>query len=813
MNTYVGPTGSRTSRIAIIGEAPGKQELLALEPFVGPSGRMLWTLLLRLGIQRSDCYVTNVIKTSAPANPLKSMSPTMLNTWRDYARTELELCSANIYIALGSTALWALADLEGITNWRGSIIEAWNNHKMIAAFHPANILREPTNLPTLKRDLQLAVTESLSPQFPVEHEEYVIFPKLIDCLQHIALARASKEIAFDIETARGGIVTCISIAYGNNHTSLCIPMHGVDYWKPDEFSIIYKSLQSLLGDRSVNKIGQNVSYDIIGLRACGIEVKPPIEDIMHMHHAIDPLSPHSLAFQASMYSTKKFWKEWDIAPDTPLAGKLEQHFDYNCRDSDGTLELHRTYRAKHTSAMQLYDTRYKTLLPHLLQMYEDGLCTNKSLSTALAAELRTKAHNLELTISKGLGVANFNINSHAQVKEILYDKLNFPRQFRRRGYQRVLTVDDEALVDLYLDTQNPFVLGIRDAKEQYKLASFLNPKSPDAQAKRKTWDNRLRCEYKLTTDTGRLSSSASIATRLGINLQQIPPLVRQIVIPAPGCIFLEPDYSQAQARVVAWDSLDYDMMHLFEFARKDPTNYDIHWHNAELIMERSRSELTAEDRNCCKHIVYGSYFDMKARKLQTTVLKYTDPPLFIELAECKRRQDIFKSKVPKFQQRQERIKAEVLSTGRQISPSGRTVTYHEVISDDLKYCFGRRDYSEIFRSAYSMIPQDIEALMMNRALEAIDDELRSKNLGRVAMQVHDSLLLEVIDNWPMVEQAFEISQRLMELPYTIRGEQMVIPAEFKLSYHWACGQRGCAMEVKGIRTLDQLSEAYRKIKI
>lgn len=814
MNTFVGSTGSRTSRLAIIGEAPAKQELLEGIPFVGASGKLLWRLLERLGVQRTDCYCTNVIKTSVKPNPLTSLPYNELESWRLSVRAELTHSEANLFLALGATALWALTDEpHRITDWRGSIIPAWNGRKLIAALHPANILRQPENLHLLQRDLQLAVVQSLTPEIPAEPEEYALFPSVIDCLQHINAARASSEIAFDIETASGGIITCISIAYGSTHTSLCIPMHGLKYWNTNDFPVVYKALQALLGDTTVNKIGQNVSYDIIGLRACGIEVKPPIEDIMHMHHAIDPLAPHSLAFQASMFTNKQFWKEWDIAPGVPLANKLEEHFDYNCRDSDGTLELKRTYAQRYPKAMQFYNQRYKNLLPHLLQMYEDGLVIDKTLSLELATQMRATASRMEQVIATGFNVPNFNVNSHTQLKHVLYDTLNLPRQFNRDKFHKlVLTTDDEALIDIYLETNNPLVLGIRDAKEQYKFASFLDPKSKDAKAKRATWDGRIRTEYKLTTDTGRLSSSASTATHKGINLQQIPLIVRQVIIPAPGCIFLEPDYSQAQARVVAWDSLDYGMMHLFELARQDPTTYDIHWYNAELIMEKPRNLLQPEDRNCCKHVVYGSYFDMRGQKLQKTVLKYTDPPLFIELSECNRRQAVFKSKVPRFQERQDRIAHEVLTTGKQVSPSGRVVTYHEVIYDDLKYCFGRRDYSEILRSAYSMIPQDIEALMMNRSLEAIDDQLRAASLGRVAMQVHDSLLLEVPDTYAAVEQAFLIAQSEMERSFNIRGEEMVIPAEFKIGYHWPCGQKGCQVEESKIRTLDQLETAYRRIK-
>lgn len=808
MPNYCGASGPKDARIAIIGEAPGKNELLEGQPFVGASGKLLWQLLKRLGVQRQDVYCTNVIKVSAPQSPLTALPWTELENWKRILQLELQQLEApTLYLALGETALWALTAERGIHNWRGSILEAYNGIKTIATRHPAALLYDPSDLHKVMRDLKFAVGESLSPGISLPETNYKVYPSLREALQHIAAAKLQGEIAFDIETAKGGICTCISIAFqpiaGKPNCSMSIPMHGVSYWTVDEYFVIYTALQQLLGSSQILKIGQNVSYDIIGLRACGIEVKPPYEDTMHFHHSIDPLAPHSLAFQASYYTRYAYWKEWETAPESSGVTDL---FEYNAKDSDVTLELHRTYHIQFPHRIEFYNQRYKVLHPHLIQMYEDGICIDAAERKRMATELRTYAKRYETAIAKALQVPEFNVNSHTQVKHMLYDVLDMPKQYRRKGHQRVLTSDDEAIIDIYLATQNPFVLMLRDAKEQYKLVSFLEPSSKDAQAKRKTWDGKLRCEYKPTTETGRLSSSASVATRTGINLQQIPPIVRRVFIPSPGYIFIEPDYSQIQARIVAWDSCDDAMMDYFNRGITNPKEYDIHWYNAQLILEQPREALRDEDRNCCKHVVYGSFFDMLPYKLQSTVLKYTDPPIFIDLDECRRRQNVFKSKVPKFQERQERIKHEVLTTGQQVSPTGRIVTYHDIIYDDLKYCFGRRDYSETIRSAYAMVPQDLEAYMVNKALCEVDDALRERKLGRVAIQVHDSLLCEVVDTLDTLVESFNIMKELMEVPFMLNGEPMVVPIECKLGYSWA------AEEYK-IRTVDELITSYKRIQV
>src|SRR6266516_7714400 len=68
-NTYVPGIGSGSARIAIVGEAPSYEEIAVIKPFVGPSGRFLDSLLHSVGINRSECWVTNVCKYFVTPNP------------------------------------------------------------------------------------------------------------------------------------------------------------------------------------------------------------------------------------------------------------------------------------------------------------------------------------------------------------------------------------------------------------------------------------------------------------------------------------------------------------------------------------------------------------------------------------------------------------------------------------------------------------------------------------------------------------------------------------------------------------------------
>src|SRR5262245_50962832 len=130
-------TGNRICDLALIGEAPGYQELQRTPPipYVGASGQLLWTIAQYNNIYRDDTYCTNVIKTSAPSNPLRAIPMHELTKWKSAIRNEIASTQCNLYVAFGSTALWALASDDiadsiidaksdsrtSISDWRGSI--------------------------------------------------------------------------------------------------------------------------------------------------------------------------------------------------------------------------------------------------------------------------------------------------------------------------------------------------------------------------------------------------------------------------------------------------------------------------------------------------------------------------------------------------------------------------------------------------------------------------------------------------------------------------------------------------------------------
>jgi len=126
----------------LVGEAPGLDEDCSNAPFTGGSGRLLEHILNKLGVKREDLYITNVLKCRPPNNELPGRKETRecCATCMTYLTTEIESVGPKIAVVMGGTALEAMTGKTGITKCEGMVV----SQDMIAAFHPAYVLRAPS---------------------------------------------------------------------------------------------------------------------------------------------------------------------------------------------------------------------------------------------------------------------------------------------------------------------------------------------------------------------------------------------------------------------------------------------------------------------------------------------------------------------------------------------------------------------------------------------------------------------------------------------------------------------------------------------
>lgn len=144
--------GNPNAQVMIIGEAPGRNEDLKGEPFVGAAGKLLDELLAKAGLVRDDVYIANVLKCRPPSN--RDPRPDEIEQCSDYLRAQTRAISPEVIVTLGNFATrFILKTDKGITSMRGKVHRA-GRFKVLPIFHPAAALYDPTKKDVLFGDFE-----------------------------------------------------------------------------------------------------------------------------------------------------------------------------------------------------------------------------------------------------------------------------------------------------------------------------------------------------------------------------------------------------------------------------------------------------------------------------------------------------------------------------------------------------------------------------------------------------------------------------------------------------------------------------------
>lgn len=157
-NNVVFGVGNRQSSILFVGEGPGEQDDLQGTPFVGPAGQLLDDMLSIIDIDRTNCYIANIVKCRPPRNrdPLETEQEACIG----YLRQQIELIRPKIIVCLGRIAATALIREDfRITREHGTWTEK-DGIWMTAIYHPSALLRDVTKRPETFDDL-LAIREKM----------------------------------------------------------------------------------------------------------------------------------------------------------------------------------------------------------------------------------------------------------------------------------------------------------------------------------------------------------------------------------------------------------------------------------------------------------------------------------------------------------------------------------------------------------------------------------------------------------------------------------------------------------------------------
>jgi len=825
---FVGHRGNLGAPVCFCGEAPGEVEDNMGLPFVGPSGRLLDTMITEAGLDASACWFTNPIKTRPPDNKLSRLDELGIGrqVFLDEFFEELNDTKPTFIIACGATPLNILCpatasktdDESKIGKWRGSLLVSprlgWP-HYVFPIFHPAFILREWSekyfNVFLLQKlAAELAYWKANGRINPLPVRSILHSPTFEEAFEYLQLCLQSNDIiSVDIELLRRRYPYTISFATSSNSA---ISIAFSDY-TDTQAATIWRLMGRVLSSKKV--LGQNyTNFDMYWLGAMGFSPNINlVEDTRIRHAVIWPEFSHKLDFMTIQYTREPYYKEEGKGWSKVRGGEgLRQLKTYNCKDTLVTREIYdvqelefqdrpdlRRYYEQHELplARAMYTMEHRGMLCDEAKMSELRAYIKKeqSESCARSEKLIGKTVVVNAKQQKLLGdTPSVNIGSADQLKVVLKARgIKIPIN-RMSGRE---TTSEEKLNELYANTSDEFLKEILRLRELNKIeGTYVDSIRPG---------NVLYSTYVVGgTVTGRRSAKA-ICLGYGVNHQNLPkhsPLgkkFRSCIVARPGCILINCDQVSAEDWIV--QGIIADVSGDDSGVQELISGIDRHQKLAARIFGLPLDQCSKEAEKAGKIYRYvgkrtrhASHYDMQGAKLSAVFAK---EGFSIPTANCNMILEQFHKIEPNVKGVfHEYIKREITDRRRLTNLFGRT-------RDFFGYC-PWRDNSKIFRDAYSYIPQGTVGDNTGEALLFCERKGNSFTIN----ESHDALLLEVEDSLDSVRYAVRLLQRAFKRTLTFaRGYQLEIPVEFDLGYNLK-DMRGCGdlSEIGLQNTLDTLRQ-------
>jgi DNA polymerase-1 len=779
------PSGPCPAHIMLVGEAPGEQEELKGEPFVGASGQELNRMLGEAGLMRSQCFITNVIRLRPPGNNLEhfiaarkaDITPQhalvrdkmcLPVVWEgiELLKREIEMCRPNVIVAFGNVALWALTGKWGIVSWRGSMLQTDlplaldYQPKVLPAYHPAAILRQWSWRQILVHDLRRAKVMAASRELVKPSWQFVVRPAMETAWQHLELllqvVRARPlRLAVDIET-RAKHIACIGLAWSREE-ALCIPLMSADpsskegYWNLEQEAQLMWLLYQLLTHPNCEVLGQNFSYDAQYFYRHLHYIPRLRRDTMIAQHTCFSNLPKGLDFLSSMYCDfHVYWKEdgknWD-----EKTGE-DQLWTYNCTDCVVTYEVDEVEQ-RNVDAMglrEVHDFQQKLFWP-VLRTMNRGLRVDHNRRAEFAGQLIEEIAKREAWLYDMLGHP-INIKSPKQMRELFYGTFGQKPIFHAKT--REITCDDEALCRIA--EREPLLRAIVAAIQELRsLGVFL---STFVSAPLDV-DGRVRCSFNIAgTETYRFASSQN-AFGSGLNLQNIPqgggngelklPNVRTLFVPDPGYTFFDIDLSSADLRIVVWEADEGEMKAMLREGLDPYTEIAKEFYHDPSITKKDPR------RQTFKSFAHGTHYLGTAKGLAER--------LGLGVHQAEQTQKWYFERFPRIKVWQDDLKDQVFKRRMVQNVFGYRCYFFDRIEGN------------VFNEAAAWIPQSTVACLINRAYVNLHEQ---HEWCEVLLQVHDSLAGQYptqLGDWA-TRQIVAAAQ--IALPYP---DPLVIPVGVKTS--------------------------------
>ncbi|WP_100614097.1 DNA polymerase I [Confluentibacter citreus] len=511
---------------------------------------------------------------------------------------------------------------------------------------------------------------------------------------------------------------------------------------------LIEQLRPFFEDESIQKIGQNLKYDIKVLHKYNIKVKGKLFDTMLAHYLINPDMRHNMDVLAETYLN------YTPISITELIGKtgknqlsmrdvpLEKQTEYAVEDADITLQLKEHFEKElgEANTQTLFDDIEIPLLRVLAAMELEGINLDENFLKSLSVKLDNDIKTLEQNIYKDAG-ETFNIASPKQLGEILFDKMKLIDKPKKTKTGQYATSED---ILSYLAKDHEIIQHILDYRGLSKLKSTYVDALPNQVLK---ITGRVHTDYMQTVAaTGRLSSNNP-------NLQNIPIRtergreVRKAFIPRnEEYVLLSADYSQIELRIIAALSKEETMINAFKKGE------DIHASTASKVFNVPLNDVTREQRSNAKTVNFGIIYGVSAFGLsnQTNLSR----------SEAKELIDTYYATYPKLRS----------FIGEQID-FARDNGYVQTV-------LGRRRYLKDINSRNAVVRGAAERNAVNAPIQGsaadiikiaminIYDKLEAGNYKtKMLLQVHDELVFDVFK--PELENIKILVKTEMENAYKL----------------------------------------------
>ena len=556
-----------------------------------------------------------------------------------------------------------------------------------------------------------------------------------------------KSVCFDTETTGLDPITAelVGIAFSwevGKGFYLSVPE------KRDEAQDLVEQLRPFFEDEKIEKIGQNLKYDLKVLHKYNIQVKGKLFDTMLAHYLINPDMRHNMNVLAETYLNYtpisieeligKKGKNQLTMRDVPL----EKQTEYAVEDADITLQLKEHFEKELTEAntQKLFNDIEIPLLRVLADMELEGINLDEEFLNSLSEQLDADIKTLETNIYKEAG-EEFNIASPKQLGEILFDKMKLVDKPKKTKTGQYATGED---ILSYLAKDHEIIQHILDYRGLAKLKSTYVDALPN-QVEPST--GRVHTDYMQTVAaTGRLSSNNP-------NLQNIPirtergRQVRKAFVPRDeNYTLLAADYSQIELRIIAALSEEDNMINAFK------NGEDIHASTASKVFHVPIEEVTREQRSNAKTVNFGIIYGVSAFGLSNQ----TD----LSRGEAKELIDTYYATYPKLRN----FISEQIDFARENGYVQTVLGRRRYLSDINSRNAVVRGAAE--RNAVNAPIQGSAADIIKIAMIHIHDKLEAGNFKtKMLLQVHDELVFDVY--MPELEAIKKLVKTEMESAYTL----------------------------------------------